>query len=428
MLNERSSDLKEVNTIIEEEDDNWMTSIIKCLEEGIWPEDKNEARCLRLKINQYVMKDGVLFRRSYMLPMLRFGLPRIIVTDNGTQFMNDLFKSWVEEEGKLRPKWEGPYRVTELYQNGSYKLQTMEDKEVEGTEGPARAAEMVGPEGAVTRAGLGFLSDKASKPSVFFETARISSSVRATLRDGYHRKEKFMNAIKLFNFCLPQSYKKILSLLDLFSALLLGNDKFRVLLRKLFLKLLNLVACQLELMPPTKVKPSSFKGDGVGQGIAFLLSSRKSKMNHHLSTPHQRVNPASSGKRPLGREAPPALDSSTKTCSRLVCRIHQRTHEKKREQLQFQQLEYLDDQGEDDNGKGAHQLDHPRNPKDPKVISRFSVEFCGGEKDERELLKMGEVGVVLFGGGKEEDMRILRRSEGFRREDVIEMEKNGVHI
>ncbi|GJT32586.1 hypothetical protein Tco_0923005 [Tanacetum coccineum] len=56
----------------------------------------------------------------------------------------------------------------------------------------------------------------------------------------------------------------------------------------------------------------------------------------------------------------------------------------------------------------------------------FSVEFCGGEKDERELLKMGEVGVVLFGGGKEEDMRILRRSEGFRREDVIEMEKNGV--
>ncbi|GKE07616.1 hypothetical protein Tco_1399634, partial [Tanacetum coccineum] len=47
----------------------------------------------------------------------------------------------------------------------------------------------------------------------------------------------------------------------------------------------------------------------------------------------------------------------------------------------------------------------------------FSVEFCGGEKDERELLKIGEVGVVLFGGGEEEDMRILRRSEGFRRED-----------
>ncbi|GJU81005.1 hypothetical protein Tco_1283370 [Tanacetum coccineum] len=68
---------------------------------------------------------------------------------------------------------------------------------------------------------------------------------------------------------------------------------------------------------------------------------------------------------------------------------------------------------------------------DPAPSSKtfvFSVEFCGGEKDKRELLKIGEVGVVLFGGGEEEDMRILRRSEGFRREDVIEMEKNGVHI
>ncbi|GJR64066.1 reverse transcriptase domain-containing protein [Tanacetum coccineum] len=36
----------------------------------------------------------------------------------------------VEDKGKLGPKWEGPYRVAEAYQNGSYKLQTMEDKEV----------------------------------------------------------------------------------------------------------------------------------------------------------------------------------------------------------------------------------------------------------------------------------------------------------
>nr|GEV82598.1 reverse transcriptase domain-containing protein [Tanacetum cinerariifolium] len=33
--------------------------------------------------------------------------------------------SRVEDQGKLGPKWEGPYRVTEAYQNGSYKLQTM---------------------------------------------------------------------------------------------------------------------------------------------------------------------------------------------------------------------------------------------------------------------------------------------------------------
>nr|GEW76781.1 reverse transcriptase domain-containing protein [Tanacetum cinerariifolium] len=41
--------------------------------------------------------------------------------------------SRVEYQGKLGPKWEGPYRVAKAYQNGSYKLQTMEDKEVPRT-------------------------------------------------------------------------------------------------------------------------------------------------------------------------------------------------------------------------------------------------------------------------------------------------------
>ncbi|GJS58251.1 reverse transcriptase domain-containing protein [Tanacetum coccineum] len=68
---ERSTDAKDVNAVVEEVDDNWMTPIIKCLEEAIWPKDKNEAHCLRLEIHQYVMKDGVLFKKSYVLPMLR---------------------------------------------------------------------------------------------------------------------------------------------------------------------------------------------------------------------------------------------------------------------------------------------------------------------------------------------------------------------
>ncbi|GJR72749.1 reverse transcriptase domain-containing protein [Tanacetum coccineum] len=41
--------------------------------------------------------------------------------------------SRVEDMGKLGPKWEGPYRVMEAYENGSYKLQTLEDKEVPRT-------------------------------------------------------------------------------------------------------------------------------------------------------------------------------------------------------------------------------------------------------------------------------------------------------
>nr|GFA08719.1 reverse transcriptase domain-containing protein [Tanacetum cinerariifolium] len=41
--------------------------------------------------------------------------------------------SRVEDQGKQRAKWEGPYRVTEAYQNVSYKLQTMGGKEVPRT-------------------------------------------------------------------------------------------------------------------------------------------------------------------------------------------------------------------------------------------------------------------------------------------------------
>ncbi|GKA76586.1 reverse transcriptase domain-containing protein [Tanacetum coccineum] len=41
--------------------------------------------------------------------------------------------SRVEDQGKLGSKWEGPYRVMEVYQNGSYKLQIMGGKEVPRT-------------------------------------------------------------------------------------------------------------------------------------------------------------------------------------------------------------------------------------------------------------------------------------------------------
>ncbi|GJS56331.1 reverse transcriptase domain-containing protein [Tanacetum coccineum] len=71
VLNERSTDAKEVQTIVEEEGENWMTPIIKYLEEGIVPSDKNEARSLRAKISQYVIESGVLFKKGYLVPMLR---------------------------------------------------------------------------------------------------------------------------------------------------------------------------------------------------------------------------------------------------------------------------------------------------------------------------------------------------------------------
>ncbi|GKB63999.1 reverse transcriptase domain-containing protein [Tanacetum coccineum] len=71
VLNAKSIDAQEVSTIVEEEEDNWMTPIIRCLEEGVLPKDENKSRALRMKISQYVMEDRVLFKKSYFSPMLR---------------------------------------------------------------------------------------------------------------------------------------------------------------------------------------------------------------------------------------------------------------------------------------------------------------------------------------------------------------------
>ncbi|GJX53102.1 reverse transcriptase domain-containing protein [Tanacetum coccineum] len=64
VLSERSTDRKELNAMVKDEEDNWMTPIIKCLREGVWPEDKAEARALRMKINQYVLEEGFLFKKA----------------------------------------------------------------------------------------------------------------------------------------------------------------------------------------------------------------------------------------------------------------------------------------------------------------------------------------------------------------------------
>ncbi|GJU66245.1 reverse transcriptase domain-containing protein [Tanacetum coccineum] len=71
VLSERSTEVQEVQTIVEEEGKNWMTPITKFLEEGIVSSNKNEARALRAKIGQYTMESGVLFKKGYLIPMLR---------------------------------------------------------------------------------------------------------------------------------------------------------------------------------------------------------------------------------------------------------------------------------------------------------------------------------------------------------------------
>ncbi|GJZ30752.1 reverse transcriptase domain-containing protein [Tanacetum coccineum] len=112
-----------------------MTPIQEYIEHGILPEDAAEARTIREKARNYTIEEGVLYRKSYLGPLLRcigpqqakylikeihmgscrmhdgprravhkamnvgFGIPAIIITDNETQLINGLFKSWAEGLG-----------------------------------------------------------------------------------------------------------------------------------------------------------------------------------------------------------------------------------------------------------------------------------------------------------------------------------------
>ncbi|XP_062103896.1 uncharacterized protein LOC133815017 [Humulus lupulus] len=63
---------------------SWITPIATYLEQGTLPLDRNEARKILGRAVRYVIIDGVMYRRWY-------GLPKKIISDNGTQFGRDLF-------------------------------------------------------------------------------------------------------------------------------------------------------------------------------------------------------------------------------------------------------------------------------------------------------------------------------------------------
>ncbi|GKA94030.1 reverse transcriptase domain-containing protein [Tanacetum coccineum] len=68
---EKAESLKEVATIVEEDEPTWMEPIIEYLKDGALPDDRNEARKLRIKARQYELLEGVLYRRSFLRSWLR---------------------------------------------------------------------------------------------------------------------------------------------------------------------------------------------------------------------------------------------------------------------------------------------------------------------------------------------------------------------
>ncbi|GKF93056.1 reverse transcriptase domain-containing protein, partial [Tanacetum coccineum] len=71
VLNELSVEAQEVNMVVEEEGPTWMTSIRNYLDDGKLPEDPVNARTLMGKIGNYTIEDGVLYRKSYLVPLMR---------------------------------------------------------------------------------------------------------------------------------------------------------------------------------------------------------------------------------------------------------------------------------------------------------------------------------------------------------------------
>nr|GEV57801.1 reverse transcriptase domain-containing protein [Tanacetum cinerariifolium] len=71
VLKDKSIKEKEVATVVEEDGLTWMTPIVEYLKEGTLPNDKKEARKLRIKARQYELMEGILYRRSFLTPWLR---------------------------------------------------------------------------------------------------------------------------------------------------------------------------------------------------------------------------------------------------------------------------------------------------------------------------------------------------------------------
>nr|GEU97290.1 hypothetical protein [Tanacetum cinerariifolium] len=71
MLNDRFVETQEVSMVVEEEGPTWMTQILDYLEKGMLSADPVDAITLMEKIRNYTLEDMVLYRKSYLVPLMR---------------------------------------------------------------------------------------------------------------------------------------------------------------------------------------------------------------------------------------------------------------------------------------------------------------------------------------------------------------------
>ncbi|GJY43834.1 reverse transcriptase domain-containing protein [Tanacetum coccineum] len=71
-LKEKSISEVEVLAVVEEEGDTWMTPIFKYLAEETLPTDMKKARAIRRKSWRFAVINGILYKKSFLGPWLRF--------------------------------------------------------------------------------------------------------------------------------------------------------------------------------------------------------------------------------------------------------------------------------------------------------------------------------------------------------------------
>nr|GEU98462.1 hypothetical protein [Tanacetum cinerariifolium] len=70
-LKKKSIDEKEVLAVVEEKGRTWMTPIYEYLAKEILQEEKKKVRAIRRKAGRYAVTNGILYKRSFLEPLLR---------------------------------------------------------------------------------------------------------------------------------------------------------------------------------------------------------------------------------------------------------------------------------------------------------------------------------------------------------------------
>ncbi|GKA29850.1 reverse transcriptase domain-containing protein [Tanacetum coccineum] len=74
-IKEKSINKVEVLAVVEEEGDTWMTPIYEYLTEEILPAEVNKARAVRRKSQRFAVINGILYKKSFLEPWLRYVRP-----------------------------------------------------------------------------------------------------------------------------------------------------------------------------------------------------------------------------------------------------------------------------------------------------------------------------------------------------------------